>query len=220
MKYYSLNKVGLFSSNGESYYMVLDDVANKAYAVYRNKYNFSGLSEQFKQVRLNWFEVPEREVKGFNSSFFKEIMTKTLGDIKEEFKEAKKKFKIGAKIHDSSQSKRIVTGIQLFLEPEKDVTSYLVEQDIKNHGYCVAVVGNRYSEPWKNVQLVTVKVNGYEAVDAGDTYTFGCAVIDKDLLRFTKEFLQKEPLKGNRGPKSVIIGEGEFTLEILKSLNL
>lgn len=219
MKYYSLNKSTLFS-NGENYYMALDDVTNKAYAVYRNKYNSSGSSEDFQRVRLNWFEVPEREVKGFNSNFFKEIMSKTLEDIKTELKEAKKKFKIGTKVCDSCWKERIVTGIWLFLEPEKGATSFLVEQDIKNHGYCVAVIGNGYSEPWKLPQLITIKVNGYEAVDTGDTYTFGCAVIDKDLLRFTKEFLQKEPLKGNRGPKSVKIGEGEFTLEILKSLNL
>lgn len=67
-----------------------------------------------------------------------------------------------------------------------------------------------------------VKVNGYVAEDMGDYYKFGCATISKNRLLAAKTFLEDNSCdkcsSNNRKAKSVTIGAGEFTLEILNQL--
>jgi hypothetical protein len=66
-----------------------------------------------------------------------------------------------------------------------------------------------------------VKVNGHIAEDMGDYYKFGCAEISKPQLKRAKEFLVNSQgcwNNSNRDTKSVKIGAGEFTLEILNQL--
>ncbi len=73
-------------------------------------------------------------------------------------------------------------------------------------------------------QLVkSVIVNGYEGVDKGHYYEFGCAKITKEALLKAKAFLESCPWKDEsefKQVQSVKIGAGEFTLDILKQMTL
>ena len=66
-----------------------------------------------------------------------------------------------------------------------------------------------------------VEVNGYIAEDMGNYYKFGCAEISYKQLQRAKKFLEECSgtwSNSNRDVKSVRIGDGEFTLELLNQL--
>lgn len=100
-------------------------------------------------------------------------------------------------------------GFAIFLD------SYCEDKDDRYH-YPIGVGASitMYEKP-------IVKVNNYEAKDCGDYYEFGCAKISKNRLKRAYDYLLREPLidnNSNRKVNSIKIGEGEFTLEILKLL--
>lgn len=66
----------------------------------------------------------------------------------------------------------------------------------------------------------SVKVNGYESVDKGDHYEFGCAKISKELLISAKNLIEQsgKDKKGNRKIPAITIGAGVFTLDTLNQL--
>jgi hypothetical protein len=65
-----------------------------------------------------------------------------------------------------------------------------------------------------------IAVNGYEGEDKGDYWKFGCAEINKEVLKRAKQLIDMSHLTpvGNRKIESIKIGEGVFTLEILKEM--
>jgi hypothetical protein len=79
-----------------------------------------------------------------------------------------------------------------------------------------------YPKPW--VDKPKIVVNGYTGEEKGETWVFGCAVIDKSVLFCARKFLEEEGKncrnQGNRDIKSVKIGEVDFTLEILKQMGI
>lgn len=73
--------------------------------------------------------------------------------------------------------------------------------------------------------LVTVNpciINNHLGVDKGTYYEFGCAKIDKVLLKAAHVFLSAKARSNitNRAAEYVVIGNGKFTLEDIKKLNI
>ncbi len=63
-----------------------------------------------------------------------------------------------------------------------------------------------------------VKINGYEAKDEGQNIRFGCAVIPKDTLRTVRDLMKQATPGEFKKVESVMIGKGQFTLEIIDKL--
>lgn len=105
---------------------------------------------------------------------------------------------------------------------------------VKNFG-CIIILEGKWSENsrmkrlfWPGVNdakaIESIKVNGYEAIENGEYYSFGCAKITKESLRVARTCLQTIEKEGNittcKDSGCVKIGAGYFTLDILKKLNL
>lgn len=99
----------------------------------------------------------------------------------------------------------------------------LAKKQIEKWGVFVTMESDRryfLVDPQKNLVFAKrVVVNGYEAIDRGSDFEFGCARVSKDTLRAAKALLEKSQQNSdNKKIKSIKIGEGEFTLDILNDL--
>ena len=106
----------------------------------------------------------------------------------------------------------------------------LLDIELSKHGYVIVLSGywlngNKMIYPITDfdVEIFTnsVKINGYDSVDKGDYFEFGCAKITKKQLRAALNFITEtnsESKDSNRVIESVKIGAGEFTLKDIKTL--
>jgi hypothetical protein len=109
------------------------------------------------------------------------------------------------------------------LNSKKECEEILKKQDI-----FVMIQGDNYGRPIlptskpEDFEIQKeVEVNGYIAEDMGNYYKFGCAEISYKQLQRAKKFLEECSgtwSNSNRDVKSVRIGDGEFTLELLNQL--
>ncbi len=166
-------------------------------------------------------------VEVWNEKFTVKIGEKkpiTLAEIKSKYEEAKKFigkniiFKgIGGKI-----DKFNVDEIKLNIEKNPN-SSCVSDEFYDKHGYVIEVKGGCKSIPFENCELnksIEVKNhNGtsYTAASEGDFWVFGCAKIDKSLIRAAYELLNKS-VAGNRSATKVTIGAADFDKETLKAL--
>lgn len=160
-----------------------------------------------------------------------------VDSVKEQLTFAKSQ--VGKKIVSTSSIHGVVTGVSVetIEDYEKSYVgrrgAYTEEQQKSNdtHGVIVCLTGT-----WEaNLGPATMKlpiyqgytafelpsINGFKCEDKGSYYQWGCAKIGTDTLLSARNFLSLSFENGcNRAPTSVKIGEGEFTLDILKRLNL
>lgn len=102
-----------------------------------------------------------------------------------------------------------------------------LNESLKVHGVFVALVGiwssgksMLFPIPDYPVTTKTCEINGYLGVDKGDHYEWGCAKVDKDLLRSAKLLLETSKGTGNRSVTSIKIGKGDFNLKNINLLEL
>lgn len=94
--------------------------------------------------------------------------------------------------------------------------------NVVNYQYGLAVIFTSDKSSFKIVDQIFVtnhKGERYEAIDKGTVWKFGCASIDKELIKDSYNFLKKqEKYKGDRTIKKVTIGAADFDLETLEKL--
>lgn len=154
----------------------------------------------------------------------------TLSEIKSQYEEAKKL--VGKKI------KRLIgynAGLihnvdEVNLHLENPPKGELHNKFFAENGYVISLhernmheVNSIFMEgAYQMIEEIVVKNHSgqpYTAKNEGDFWVFGCARIDKSLLKAAYNLLNdKATTKGNRSATKVTIGAADFDLETLKKL--
>lgn len=160
-------------------------------------------------------------------------------DIQEFVKQAKQY--IGKKVISTSGSNAgtsfEVKGVHVGFEEYPYITGLLTSQFFNKNGYFIWLIDKPFldvSNSFKGMlftpdqsyfkvveQIFVTNHRGerYEAIDKGTVWKFGCASIDKELIKDSYNFLKKqEKYKGDRTIKKVTIGAADFDLETLEKL--
>jgi len=177
---------------------------------------------------------PERDFCVPKEIWNKKFPTKkkeiTLNEIKSQYEEAKKLLgkKIKRLIGYNAGSIHKVDEVNLHLEnPPK---GELHNKFFAENGYVISLHERNMHEvnsvfmdaAFQVVEEITVTNHSgqsYIAKNEGDFWVFGCARIDKSLLKAAYDLLNdKATTKGNRSATKVTIGAADFDLETLKKL--
>ena len=220
------------NNNGKLYYIHLYSLNNKLHNIYLTNtgeeldWQTSELSvlEKEKLVYFKTKKLAQEALDKVNITRMKKQPKKkpiTLTEIKSQFAEAKKL--IGKRvIHKDGKTKFKVSEVKLYLENAPN-TSSSSTTFYGIYGYVIQVGGDGFATPFQEVsenkEIIIRNHSGasYTAVNEGDFWVFGCAKIDKSLIRAAHELLEKN-VAGNRTASKVTIGAADFDKETLKRL--
>lgn len=169
----------------------------------------------------NTYHKTRQDAQDALDKFMNEKPEITLSEIKSQYEEAKKL--IGNKIKDPDGRTFVVKDVSLHVEFRS--SSYVCNEFFEKNGYVIKVSNGKgtaipYVPDISIFKEISVKAHDgqtYTAESDGDCWKFGCARIDKSLIKNASELFEKLTV-GNRQVKKITIGACDFDEETLKSL--
>ena len=163
----------------------------------------------------------------WNKKFPQEKKQITLNEIKSQLLEAKKL--IGKKVKRlAGRNSGDIYGVEdAILHLENPPRGPLHDKFFEENGYVISLTDKGSNtvfqvgtfEVIEEIVVENHSGESYTAKNKGDFWVFGCARIDKSLIKRAYELLDdKATTKGNRSATKVTIGAADFDLETLKKL--